>query len=217
MRNILRKEMKLSASVLAYLFMLFGLMFFLPGYPVLCGAFFSSLGLFKSFESAREANDTVFSALLPIAKRDVVKGRYCFVCLIELGTLALMAISAVLRMTVLADAPLYRSNALMNANLFALGAAFFLFALFNTVFVGGFFKTAYKLGKPFVLYMLGAFLSIVFFEALHHVPGLNWLNAFGAENLAGQLLLLFSGIAIWLVSTVLSYGRACRNFEKIDL
>ena len=35
MRNIMRKEMKLSASVLSYLFIAFGLMFFLPGYPVL--------------------------------------------------------------------------------------------------------------------------------------------------------------------------------------
>ena len=217
MRDILRKEMTLSASVLAYLFMLFGLMFFLPGYPVLCGAFFSSLGLFKSFEYAREANDTVFSALLPIAKRDVVKGRYGFVCLLELGTLALMAVAVIVRRTVLADAPVYRSNALMNANLFALGAAFFLFALFNAVFVGGFFKTAFKLGKPFVLYMIGAFLFIVFFEALHHIPGLNWLNAFGTEKLTGQLLLLFSGIAIWLAMTVLSYRRSCRNFEKLDL
>ncbi len=33
MLNILRKEMKLSASRLSYLFMLFGLMFLIPGYP----------------------------------------------------------------------------------------------------------------------------------------------------------------------------------------
>ena len=73
MRNVLRKEMRLSASVLSYLFILFGLMFFLPGYPVLCGAFFVTLGIFQSFQTAREANDIVFSALLPIAKRDIVK------------------------------------------------------------------------------------------------------------------------------------------------
>lgn len=76
MRNILRKEMKLSASVLSYLFILFGLMFFIPGYPILCSAFFVTLGVFQSFQSAREANDIVFSALLPIAKKDVVKGKY---------------------------------------------------------------------------------------------------------------------------------------------
>ena len=173
MRKILLKEMKLSASVLAYLFILFGLMFFLPGYPVPCGAFFSSLGLFKSFEPV---------ALLPIAKRDVVKGRYCFVCLIELCTLALMTIPVLLRMTVLSDAAVYRQNALMNANFFALGAAFFVFGLFNWIFVGGFFRTAYKLGRPFVAYIIAAFLSVTVFEALHHVPGLEGLNAFGTEK-----------------------------------
>lgn len=217
MRSILRKELRLSASVLSYLFTLFGLMFFLPGYPVLCGVFFSTLGIFKSFEYAREANDTVFSALLPIAKRDVVRGRYCFVCLIELCTLALMAVVVVLRMTVLSDNAVYRGNALMNANLFALGAAFLIFGLFNWVFVGGFFKTAYKVGRPFVTYLIAAFICIAIFEALHHIPGLGWLNAFGTDGLAMQLLLLAVGIAAYLVMTIASCGRACEHFERIDL
>ena len=67
MRNIMRKEMKLSASPLPFLFILFGLMFFLPGYPILCGAFFVTLGIFQGFQYAREANDIVFSSLLPIS------------------------------------------------------------------------------------------------------------------------------------------------------
>ena len=159
MRNILLKEMRLSASLIAYVFILFGLMFFLPGYPVLCGAFFSTLGIFKSFESAREANDIVFSLLLPIAKRDVVKGKYIFVCLIEAGTLLLMVTAVIVRMTILSEAAVYRSNAMMNANFFALGAAFFLFGLFNWIFVGGFFKSAYKLGRPFITYLFIAFFS----------------------------------------------------------
>ena len=76
MRNIIRKEMRLSASVLSYLFIAFGIMFLFPGYPILCGVFFVTLGIFQSFQTAREANDIVFSALLPIAKRDVVKGKF---------------------------------------------------------------------------------------------------------------------------------------------
>ena len=217
MRNILLKEMKLSASALSYLFTLFGLMFLLPGYPILCGAFFSMLGIFKSFEFAREANDTVFSALLPIAKRDVVKGKYYFVCLIELGTLLLMTLAVILRMTVLTDAVIYRENALMNANPFALGSAFFLFGLFNRVFVGGFFKTAYKLGRPFIVYMIAAFLCMTVFEALHHVPGLEALNAFGTEAIGLQICLLIAGITSWLLMTTLSCRKACERFEKLDL
>ena len=124
MRNLLVKEMRLSASVLSYLFVAFGLMFFLPGYPILCGAFLSCLGIFHSFQNAREANDLVFSALLPVAKRDVAKAKVLFSCVIELATLLVMTVVTLIRMTLLADSPVYRANALMNANPFALGVAF---------------------------------------------------------------------------------------------
>ena len=217
MRNIMLKEMKLSASPLAFLFIAFGLMFFIPGYPILCGVFFVTLGLFHSFQAAREANDIVFSALLPIAKNDVVKGKYCFVCFIESCALILMTVATVIRMTVLSDAPVYRTNALMTANLFALGMAFFIFGLFNLIFVGGFFRTAYKQGRPFVIYIIIAFLMITVAEALHHVPGLGQLNAFGTEHIALQAVLLAAGILAFAVITLLSYRKACRDFDRIDL
>lgn len=217
MRNIMRKEMKLSASILSYLFILFGLMFLLPGYPVLCGAFFVTLGLFQSFQNAREANDIVFSALLPIAKKDVVKGKYLFVCCIEGCALVLMLIAVLLRMTVFSKAVPYVHNALMNANLFALGAACFIFGLFNWIFVGGFFETAYKFAKPFVTYIIVCFLSIVVFEALHHFPGLGALNAFGTEHIGLQLILLAAGLLSGMIMTLLAYQKACKDFERIDL
>ena len=217
MRNILLKECKLSASPLSFLFILFGLMFFLPGYPVLCGVFFVTLGIFQSYQNAREANDMVFSALLPISKRDVVKGKYLFTAAIELCGILLMAAAVVVRMTVLADAPVYRSNALMNANLFALGMAFIGFGLFNLIFVGGFFKTAYKFAGPFVGYIIAVFLMISIAETLHHIPGLAFLNAFGTEHFAVQVLLLGIGAAFYLAVTVLSCKKACKRFEKIDL
>ena len=80
MGKILLKEMKLSASILSYVFIVFGLMFLLPGYPVLCGVFFTTLGIYQSFQNMRETNDILFSALLPISKEDVVRGKYLFVC-----------------------------------------------------------------------------------------------------------------------------------------
>lgn len=217
MRNILRKEMKLSASILSYLFILFGLMFFLPGYPILCGAFFVTLGIFQGFQFAREANDIVFSALLPIRKKDVVKGKYLFVCFIEACGLILMLAAALIRMTLLADAAPYRTNALMNANLFAVGGALLIFGLFNLIFLGGFFKTAYKLGKGFVTYIIAATLTIGVLEALHHIPGLEAVNSFGFDRIGLQLLLLLAGLAAFLVLTLLSYRAACRHFERIDL
>ena len=217
MRNIMLKEIKLSASPLAYLFILFGLMFLIPGYPILCGAFFVTLGLFHSFQAAREANDIVFSALLPIAKKDVVKGKFAFVCFIEGCAMVLLTITVCLRMTLLSEATVYLNNALMNANFFALGAALFIFGLFNRIFVCGFFRTAYKLGRPFITYIITAFFMIIVFEALHHIPGFEKLNAFGTDHISLQLIILFSGMIIYLFITLFAYRKASNYFEHIDL
>lgn len=217
MRNIMKKELRLSASPLSYLFIVFGVMFLIPGYPILCGVFFVTLGIFQSFQTAREANDIVFSALLPIAKRDVVKGKYLFVCLIELCSFLLMIIVTVLRMTVMSGAQAYRHNALMNANLFALGMALLIFGLFNLIFVGGFFRTAYKFAKPFVSYIIAAFLLISGGEAVHHFPGLEPVNAFGFEHILLQLSLFALGAACYVIFTLISFRVSCKNFEKIDL
>ena len=217
MNALLKKEMRLSASILSYLFLGFSLMALLPGYPILCGVFFITLGIFQSFQSAREANDIVYSALLPIAKHDVVKGKYQFSILIELSGFFVMAVLTIVRMTVLSNSTVYRQNALMNANPFFLGMALLIFGMFNLIFVGGFFKTAYKFAKPFVTYIIMCFLLIGVAEALHYVPGLEVLNAFGFDHLALQLSLLLGGAMAYILLTAFSYKRACATFEKIDL
>lgn len=217
MLNILRKELKLSASILSYLFIAFGLMFFIPGYPILCGVFFVTLGIFQSFQYAREANDIVFSVLLPIAKSDIVKGKYLFSCFIELCAAAVMAMCTILRMTLLSGSAVYRHNALMNANLFALGVALLIFGLFNLIFIGGFFKTAYKFGKPFVIYIIAAFVCLGLAESAHFIPGLAAINAFGFDAIGLQLALLLAGVLAYVLLTFVSYKRACIHFERIDL
>lgn len=217
MSKLLRKEMRLSASVLTYLFILFGFMFMLPGYPVLCGAFFVTLGIYQSFQNIRETNDIVFSVLLPVAKKDVVKSKYAFVCFIEICAIVLMSACVLLRMTALSGVPAYRNNALMNANLFALGMSFVIFGMFNAIFIGGFFRTAYKIGTPFLIYIIVTFLLIGVAEAAHYFPGMEAVNSFGFENIGLQLILLIGGIVIYVLLTWISYKKACIHFEKINL
>ena len=175
-----------------------------------------TLGLFHSFQNSREANDIVYSALLPIAKHDVVKGKYQFSMMIETAAFLVMVILTIVRMTVLSDAEAYRENALMNANPFFLGMALVIFGLFNTVFIGGFFKTAYKLSS-FFPYIIAAFAVIGIAEAAHYVPGLEAFNAFGFDDIGLQIGLLAAGTVIYLALTYLSYRRACERFETIDL
>ena len=217
MNNILRKELKLAASPIAYFFIAFGLMFFLPGYPVLCGPFFVCLGIFKNFEYSREAGDITFSMLLPVSKRDIVWGKLAFTCIIEAASLIVIAVATVLRMSVFEDAEIYLSNALMNANLFALGMACLIFGLFNLIFVSGFFKTAYKTGKPFIWFIAICFLVITMAEAVHFIPGAEVMNAFGTEHFTIQLISLIILVAISIAMTYLAYRISARRFEKIDI
>lgn len=217
MKALLRKEMRLSAQVLAYLFIGFAFMTLIPGYPILCGVFFMTLGIFQSFQSAREANDIVFSALLPVPKTDVVKGKFIFTLFIELCGLAIMTILVLVRMTVWSNATVYTNNKLMNANFVFLAFAFFIFGLFNMIFLGGFFKTAYKLGKYFVIHIVVTFFVISIAEALHFIPGLEAVNAFGFDSIGLQVAALVAGIMLFVGLTLISYKKSCKNFEKIDL
>lgn len=217
MIKLLRKEIQLAASPLSYFFIGFSLMAFVPEYPILVGSFFVCLGLFQSFQTAREANDLTYTALLPVAKRDVVQAKYAFCCFIEICYFTLTGAVTLIRMTLLSNAAVYRNNALMNANLVYLAFVLLILGLFNAIFVGGFFQTAYKFAKPFVKFILAAFAVVGLGETLFHIPGFAALNAFGFAHMGLQLSVLALGILLFSGLTVLSKHRAMRNFERIDL
>lgn len=217
MMKLLKKEMKLAAMPLSFIFIVFGLMAFIPGYPILVSSFFVCLGLFQSFQSAREANDITYTALLPVAKSDIVKAKYAFCIVIELCYLLLTSIPVLIRMTVLSDNPVYRNNALMNANLVYLGFVLLILGLFNLIFVGGFFKTAYKFAKPFIAFIITAFLVVGVGETLFHIPIFSALNAFGFTHIGLQASVLTMGIVIFVLLTAISLHHSIKNFEKIDL
>ena len=217
MKNLLIKELRLSTIPLTYIFLTFALMTFIPGYPILCGAFFFCLGLFQSYQSSREANDILYSVLLPVAKRDVVKAKYLAAAVLEMAMFVLCAVCTIIRMTFLSDAGVYEANALMAANLVYLAFILLIFAAFNFFFIGGFFKTAYGVGKPFIVFIVVNFVVIGIAEALHHLPGLGWTNVLGFSNTGGQLMILAAAVIIYVAATMMSCRISQSRFEQIDL
>ena len=217
MIRLLKKEIKLAASPLSYLFIVFGLMAFVPGYPILVSAFFLCLGLFQSFQAAREANDITYTALLPVAKADVVRAKYLFCGFIQLCYFMLTVAVTLIRMTVLSEAAVYRSNPLMNANLVYLGFVLLILGLFNGIFIGGFFRTAYQFAKPFVAFIVAAFLVVGLGETLFHIPGMAALNAFGFAHIELQVCVLLLGAGLYFFLTQITIQKAMRDFERINL
>lgn len=217
MKNLLNKELKLATPLLTWLFLAFSLMTLIPGYPILCGAFFVCFGIFQAFQYGREANDILYTVLLPIGKKEAVRAKYLVSCFFELVAFLIMAVLTCVRMTALREVAPYANNALMAANPLFLAFVLLIFASFNFIFLGGFFKTGYGIGKPFVLFIIAAFLLIVIGEILHHLPGLSFLNASAGKGLVPQLLILLAGAGLYAGLTGLSYVRSGETFEKLDL
>lgn len=217
MNKLIKKEFTLTAAPLTYVFLAFGLMTMIPGYPILVGGFFICLGIFYTFQFAREYNDVLYTALLPVRKRDVVKARYLFVVSLQMIGILLCGLLTALRMTALRNVPVYQNNPLMNANPAFLAYLLVIMTLFNIIFLGGFYKTAYYYGKPFILFCVAAFVVVGLGETLHHIPGLGWLNAAAGAGVIRQSVLLLVVALIYAAGTLLSMKRSQERFETLDL
>lgn len=217
MKNLLIKELKLAIQPISFFFLAAVLLTLVPGYPILLGSFFICLGLFQSFVFFREANDILYTTLLPIRKADAVKAKYLSVLFIELLGFLGMAVFTVLRMTVLSNGEPYVTNALMNPSPFFLAGALVIFLEFNLIFLGGFFRTAYKVGVPFIIFIVVSMLTIGALEALHFFPGLSFLNTTTGERLPLQFGILAGAVVIFALGTWLSEKASEKRFEAIDL
>lgn len=217
MKHLINKELTLFASPLTYFFLAFSLMTLLPGYPILMGAFFVCFGIFQSFQNGRETNDILYTVLLPVRKADAVKAKFLFICLIQLLAFMIMFLLTLFRMTILKDAEPYVHNALMNANPLFLCFVLLIFSAFNQLFVRGFFRTAYKIGRPFICFLIASILLIGIGETLHHLPGFPFLNRTGlAEN--GMLWpYLVCSAALYALLTYHAYRSSVHRFERVDL
>lgn len=109
------------------------------------------------------------------------------------------------------------TNPMMNANPAYLGWMLIVFTLFNTVFLGGFFKTAFNFGKPFVLFCIISFIWIAIVETLHHIPGLTWLNDTAALTDGRHWAILAVCLIIYVLVTWLSCKKSIKRFDEVDL
>lgn len=217
MKNLLIKEIKLSASLLTYFFILFSIMAFIPGYPILVGAFFVCFGIFQSYQAGRENNDILYTVLLPVEKTDAVEAKFIFSVFIQMVSFALFLIFTLIRMILLKEAGPYVNNAMMNANQVFLAYVLIIFALFNWVFIKGYFKTAYTFGKPFIKFIVYGFIVITIAEAMHHFPNLGFLNATDTIGDVRLWIMLIVAFVIYVVVTLLSCRKSKTLFDKVDM
>ena len=216
MKNLLFKELRLFAAPYAYLFLLAAAMVLIPGYPILISTYFLAFGVFQSFQTVRETHDLLFTALLPLPKNGIVRGKFAFSGAYLAVGLLLQAACAALRLLWQANPP-YSTNPLLPPNLFFFGASLLMIALFFRVFLAGFFRTGERFGMPFVRFILVSLAVVAAAEALPHFPGLAALGSLDPQTLplralAAAALALLSALLIWR-----AYRLSCRRAAACDL
>lgn len=214
-RNLLYKEFKLAAHPTMYIFLSFGLMLLIPAYPYYVAFFYALLAQFFVCLTGRENNDVFFTAMLPVAKRDVVKARLMLAGSMQLLTLLISVPFAILSLKINPGG----NAAGIESNPAFYGLALMLLTAFNLTFYPAFYKTAYNAGGPFVKSTTLFFVLMLAAEALTWIPSplQAYLDTAEPSMMLRQLPVLALGVLIWVFGMRLTYKLAADRFERVDL
>lgn len=213
MFDLLQKELRLAAHPSLYIFIMLGALVLVPAYPYGVVFFFAMLGVFQSMMYARETRDIYFTALLPVRKRDAVKAKLLLAAFAQLAQLLISLLFAFLRTLYLTDG----NPVGIEANVAYYGFGLMIFGIFNLVFFTQFFKTAYKAGVAFLIALVPATIGIFAMEAVVHFPGMAWLDGTSPAQLARQVPILLTGMAVYAATWLWTLHAAGRRFEQVDL
>ncbi|MCR5808372.1 MAG: ABC-2 transporter permease [Clostridiales bacterium] len=227
MKKLLYKEFKLCMHPLVFFFSLSALMFLIPSYVYLVACFFTGNAIFNSMQISNSNSDVLFTALLPISKREAVKSKYLFVAVIQLAMMLVFTAMIFVHHALLTDA----NKAGLDACPALLGGCFLVYSVFNATFLPFFYKNGYKAERAFLISTIAVFLFIFVFEgffiaagaAAGSVPFFAWIEnnidcwPGSSSSLLYQLLFIGAGLLIYFFITLLSYRRSCKLFDEVDI
>ena len=230
MKALIYKELKLAMHPICYVFIaLFPFMILIPSYPIAIGFLYVLTCypiLFLGANKGQQSNDLLYSTLLPIRKKDIVKARIMTVLLMHLVFIALT--SALYPLAV------FINNSINEASLAAdpsakpvavPGLGLHSYVLVLAIVIIGyaisdliFFPIYYKNGKSIVMSTLMMILGFVlylgiFTIGLPFIPGLEWINEL---PLYVQFIALGVSIIIYIALHLVVYKVSYKRLEKVD-
>ena len=212
------------------IFLAFPLMLLIPNYWYTVPFFFACNAAFYLSVQTRGSDDLMFSCMLPVKRRDVVRGRVLFLSLFQLAS-ALSALGCVFLNHAIVKVPNISG---IDANLALIGFGLLLVGIFNRVFLPTFYKTGIQAGKAFLKGTAAVFSGMLLVEIANLVFGamatrenpapfaLWWANHIDTFPTLTTAWLVQIGIAVFctLCYTLLTL-RGCRiserRFEQVDL
>lgn len=215
MSRLLKKEFLLSMHPITPLMLALSLMVLIPNYPYAVMFFYMTLAIFFTCMMGRENHDVVYTMTLPVAKKEIVKARICFVVILELLQMLLLVPFSLLRQHLNAMG----NEAGMDANIVLFAEGFLLFGIFNLMFFYSYYKNVDKVGISFVKATV-VFFVLVTIDAVgtHVIPFMrDYLDTPDPKYLGYKLVALGIGIVLYVVMTIWVCRISIKNFEQQDL
>ena len=230
MKALIYKELKLAMHPICYLFIaLFPFMILIPSYPIAIGFIYVLTCypvLFLGANKGQQSNDLLYSTLLPIRKKDIVKARIMTVLLMHVAFIAItsalypaaVAINNSITESAIAEDPMANpiTNAGLGLNSYVLVLAIVLvgFAIADLIF----FPIYYKNGKSIVMSTLLMILGFVvyvgiFTIGLPYIPGCEWINQL---PLYVQFIALAVSIIIYAALHIVVFKVSSKRLERVD-
>lgn len=211
--KLLYKELMLAAHPTSLVFAFLGCLVIVPAYPYTVIFMFGCLAPYITFLYARETNDAWYSAILPITKRESVKGKCQLIVSIQLFQLILSIPCVVLRTILQVE----NNPVGIDATIAWYGFGLIIYAVFDLVFFPAYYKNGYKAGKAFVIAAIPMLLFMIAVEGAVRLPAFAWLDSYAPYDLLLQVPILLFGILCYIILLRIAYRVSVKRFERVDL
>jgi len=217
MYNLLMKDLKLGVSPFLIVFpIVMGALMLIPSwlYFIVLMYFFwvTAPNLFAQF---RSSNDMLFTSMMPVSKKDMVKARVSVIVILELLHIVTAMIFGLVTINIYPSTAFY----FFAPHMGFWGLGFVMLAIYNSILIPMYYKTAYKYGMAVVVAMMAAmvFAGVAEWVGVQSPFVSDIFKGSGVNNMALQVSILVAGIVIFIVCTMIAYRVSVKRFLQVEI
>ena len=224
MKALLYKEFKLAMHYMCYLFVgLFPFMVLIPGYPIAVGFIYVLTCypvLFLGANKGQQSNDLLYSVLLPIRKKDIVKARIFTVLIMQVAFIAIMSILVPVALAIGTGTKAEIPGLDLNGYVSVVSIAIIGYALADLIYFSIYYKSGKSIVASTLLTILGFVVYLgIFTIAIPYIPGFgeSYKHLLNDSGVGIQFVFLGAALVITTLLHLVVYKVASRNLENLDL
>lgn len=217
MDNLVMKDIKLGVHPMFFIMpFMTGALMLIPGWIYfIVLLYFVWITVPNMFNQFRSQNDLMFTSMMPVTKRDIVKARIIVVAGLEVLHIVIAMGYSLITLRLYPN----MNYIFFPPNLGFWGLCFAMLAIFNLVFIPIYYKTAYKIGAA-LLYSITAtmlFAGIAQWLGFQSPMMSDIFYDTDAYSRVLQAYILIAGIVIFIALTAIAYRIGVKRFLQVEI